>query len=189
MFPHNVPAVSQGSGGLSSSGAQRAPDAARRTPEEVCKPDFVLPPTKREQQPFVWSPGCPGVRATDPRERAGHPRPARRRASLLLGLAPGGVYRASAFTGGSGELLPHRFTLAPGRQARGGLLSVALSPDRSGPPLTATLPCGVRTFLPPCGERLLNLLRRTARSSQQSTNGRPTQSRGQEASSSRSGRQ
>ena len=30
----------------------------------------------------------------------------------LFGLAPGGVYRASAVTGGSGELLPHRFTLA-----------------------------------------------------------------------------
>ena len=26
---------------------------------------------------------------------------------------------------------------------------MALSPDRSGPPLAATLPCGVRTFLPP----------------------------------------
>ena len=36
-----------------------------------------------------------------------------------------------------------------GRVARGGLLSVALSPDRSRPPLAATLPCGVRTFLPP----------------------------------------
>src|SRR5439155_6332396 len=34
-------------------------------PEEVCKPDSVLPPRKREQQPFVWSPGCPGDRATD----------------------------------------------------------------------------------------------------------------------------
>jgi len=29
----------------------------------------------------------------------------------LFGLAPGGVYLASAVTGGSGELLPHRFTL------------------------------------------------------------------------------
>src|SRR5205823_2792685 len=33
--------------------------------------------------------------------------------------------------------------------ARGGLFSVALSPDRSRPPLAATLPSGVRTFLPP----------------------------------------
>jgi len=35
------------------------------------------------------------------------------------------------------------------RSSRGRLLSVALSPDRSGPPLAATLPSGVRTFLPP----------------------------------------
>ena len=38
------------------------------------------------------------------------------------------------------------------RSSRGRLLSVALSPDRSGPPLAATLPCGVRTFLPPRSE-------------------------------------
>ncbi len=69
--------------------------------------------------------------------------------SLLLGLAPGGVYRASALTSGPGELLPHRFTVAPRPKARGCLLSVALSPDRSGPSLAATMPCGVRTFLPP----------------------------------------
>src|SRR5436309_15350903 len=120
-------------------------------PEEVCKPDSVLPPRKREQQPFVWSPGCPGDRATDPRERTGSPRPTSRPGLPLRGLAPGGVYRASALTSGPGELLPHRFTIAPRLAARGCLLSVALSPDRSGPPLAATLPCGVRTFLPPRG--------------------------------------
>ena len=80
--------------------------------------------------------------------RAARVRP-RGRASLLLGLAPGGVYRVSALTSGPGELLPHRFTVAPRLTARGCLLSVALSPDRSGPPLAATMPCGVRTFLPP----------------------------------------
>ena len=36
-----------------------------------------------------------------------------------------------------------------GTDTRGGLFSVALSPGRPGPPLAATLPCGVRTFLPP----------------------------------------
>ena len=82
--------------------------------------------------------------------RAARVRP-RGRASLLLGLAPGGVYRVPALTSGPGELLPHRFTIAPRLAARGCLLSVALSPDRSGPPLAATLPCGVRTFLPPRG--------------------------------------
>jgi hypothetical protein len=39
--------------------------------------------------------------------------------------------------------------LALPRGRAGGLLSVALSPDRSGPPLAATLPCGARTFLRP----------------------------------------
>ncbi len=33
--------------------------------------------------------------------------------------------------------------------SRGGIFSVALSPDYSGPPLAATLSYGVRTFLSP----------------------------------------
>ena len=50
-----------------------------------------------------------------------------------------------------------------GPSVRGGLFSVALSPDCSRPPLAATLPYGVRTFLPPRYDgRLLDLLRRTA---------------------------
>jgi hypothetical protein len=36
----------------------------------------------------------------------------------LFGLAPGGVYRASAVTGRSGELLPHRFTLTGAKLRR-----------------------------------------------------------------------
>src|SRR4029453_4821967 len=48
---------------------------ARAPPEEVCKPDSVPPPRKRGQQPFVWSPGCPGDRATDPRGAGGPPAP------------------------------------------------------------------------------------------------------------------
>jgi len=46
----------------------------------------------------------------------------------LFGLAPDGVYRAADVTAGTGELLPHPFTLtAPGQAPAGGLLSVALS--------------------------------------------------------------
>ncbi len=45
--------------------------------------------------------------------------------ALLFGLAPGGVCLASDVATGTGELLPHRFTLTP--SVRGGLLSVALS--------------------------------------------------------------
>jgi hypothetical protein len=47
-------------------------------------------------------------------------------AAALLGLAPGGVYRATPVTRGAGELLPHRFTLT-GTVRSGGLFSVALS--------------------------------------------------------------
>src|SRR5690349_6319344 len=37
--------------------------------------------------------------------------------SLLFGLAPGGVYPASFVSKESGELLPHLFTLAGGKQS------------------------------------------------------------------------
>jgi len=105
-------------------------------------------------------------RPTRGNERATRVRPCDR-TSLLHGLAPGGVYRASVLTNGPGELLPHRFTLAATLASRGGFFSVALSADHSAPPLTATLPCGVRTFLVPSRNvtRLLDLLRRTARRS------------------------
>ncbi len=94
--------------------------------------------------------------------------------TLLFGLAPGGVYLASTITGGpvSSYLtfspLPReindfeaklmleqaensRRIAWPRKSAisRGGIFSVALSPDDSGPPLAATLSYGVRTFLPP----------------------------------------
>jgi hypothetical protein len=35
--------------------------------------------------------------------------------SLLFGLSPGGVYLAAAVAGGTGELLPHHFTLTTGK--------------------------------------------------------------------------
>ena len=51
----------------------------------------------------------------------------------------------------TGELLPHLFNLTrrsgANRSPPGGVFSVALSLDRSRPPLAATLSCGVRTFL------------------------------------------
>ena len=66
--------------------------------------------------------------AAYPQARAGSPRtPARAppRGGALLGLAPGGVYRATPVTRSAGGLLPHRFTLTD--QPVGGLFSVALS--------------------------------------------------------------
>ena len=69
------------------------------------------------------------------------------RLTLLFGLAPGGVCQASTITGGpvSSYLA---FSTLPGAEAPGGVFSVVLSPDHSGPSLAATLSCGVRTFLP-----------------------------------------
>jgi hypothetical protein len=66
--------------------------------------------------------------------------------TLLFGLAPGGVCHASTITGEpvSSYLA---FSTLPAAGAAGGMFSVVLSPDHSGPPLTATLSCGVRTFL------------------------------------------
>src|SRR4030095_6349469 len=58
----------------------------------------------------------------------------------------------------TGRALTSPFHPYPGREARGGLFSVALSPGRPGPPLTATLPCGGRTFLPPRRAGLARLL-------------------------------
>lgn len=72
--------------------------------------------------------------------RADHP-------TLLFGLAPGGVYHAPAITGEPVSSYLAISTLPPVYTA-GGIFSVALSPDHSGPPLTATLSYGVRTFLP-----------------------------------------
>jgi len=118
----------------------------RRPPEEVCKPDSVPPSNKWGLQPFILSAGCPADPATDPRDRAGYPRPAEAGHPFYSVLLRVGVYPASPLTRGSGELLPHLFTLTGPKL--GGLFSVALSPGRPGPPLTATLPCGVRTFLP-----------------------------------------
>ena len=54
-----------------------------------------------------------------PRERAGSP-------SFLLGLAPGGVCRATTIARRAGALLPHRFTLTCGPKAHRRSLSVAL---------------------------------------------------------------
>ena len=66
-----------------------------------------------------------------------------------LGLAPGGVYRAAPVTRGAGGLLPHRFTLTPGRRTgREAVCFLWHCPaGHPGLPLTTTLPCGARTFL------------------------------------------
>ena len=75
------------------------------------------------------------------------------RSSPLLGLAPGGVYRADDVTVVAGALLPHRFTLTCDQLAvkRTDPSAVSLCCTcPSGRPnlaLASTLPCGVPTFL------------------------------------------
>ena len=72
----------------------------------------------------------------------------------LFGLAPGGVYKASAVTDGTGELLPHLFTLTSlGRLSvliRGGFLSVALSFPSPGLGVTQRFVLWSPDFPPPC---------------------------------------
>ena len=71
----------------------------------------------------------------------------------LFGLAPGGVYLAPAVTGGTGELLPHRFTLTPAdmqKIGRGGLFSVALSFLSPGLGVTQHPVLRSPDFPPPC---------------------------------------
>jgi len=72
----------------------------------------------------------------------------------LFDLAPGGVYKASAVTGGTGELLPHLFTLTSsehlGALVRGGILSVALSFPLPGLGVTQRFVLWSPDFPPPC---------------------------------------
>src|SRR5581483_3245082 len=64
--------------------------------------------------------------------------------TLLFGLAPGGVCHAPAITGGP---VSSYLAFSPLPACAGGMFSVVLSPDHSGPPLAATPSYGVRTFL------------------------------------------
>ena len=71
----------------------------------------------------------------------------------LFGLAPGGVYLAPAVTGGTGELLPHRFTLTPADMQKiggGGFFSVALSFLSPGLGVTQHPALRSPDFPPPC---------------------------------------
>ena len=64
----------------------------------------------------------------------------------LFGLAPGGVYKASPVTQGTGALLPHLFTLTPLKC--GAVYFLLHFPSRRrDSTLWSTLPYGVRTFL------------------------------------------
>jgi hypothetical protein len=92
--------------------------------ESACTPDSVSSPEAR-RWPSLSAGGYPTALAA-------YPGVGGRAALPLLGLAPGGVYRAARVAPGAGALLPHRFTLACAgdsaeSSAIGGLFSVALS--------------------------------------------------------------
>ena len=113
---------------------------AEESSEGVDKPDSVPAPNGSGLRSFLWAGRYRPARATYPRVGAGH-------ATLLLVLLRVGFAERTRLRGRWWDT--HRFTDSSRPQPRGRLLSVALSPDHSGPSLTATLPCGVRTFLPP----------------------------------------
>ena len=73
----------------------------------------------------------------------------RARCYFRICVAPDGACLASDVATGTGELLPHRFTLTPSpmNRSRGRLLSVALSGPYEPLALQGILLCGVRTFL------------------------------------------
>jgi len=72
----------------------------------------------------------------------------------LFGLAPGGVYRTTPITQGTGEPLPHLFTLIPTFVGTVSFLwhfpysRTLPCRIRGQSVLRTTLPCGARTFLP-----------------------------------------
>jgi len=65
----------------------------------------------------------------------------------LFGLAPDGVYIASAVTNGTGKLLPHRFTLTQ-TIARAVYFLLHFPSRHRDWTLSSILSCGARTFLP-----------------------------------------
>jgi len=74
----------------------------------------------RGRRPSISACRCRQAPAAYPQARAGSPRTPAQAAPCgygPLGLAPGGVYRATPVTRGAGGLLPHRFTLT-GRSRR-----------------------------------------------------------------------
>jgi hypothetical protein len=91
----------------------------RRACEPACKPDSV--PVMNRRRPSIWARRCRTG-------SCGLPGTMGRATRSLLGLAPGGVWRAAPVARGAGGLLHHRFTLACAATAAiGGLLSVPLS--------------------------------------------------------------
>jgi hypothetical protein len=89
-------------------------------------------------RPSLSASRCHEAQAAYPELEGGEQPPARKRASPLLGLAPGGGCLAASIAAGAGGLLHHLFTLTPER-VRGGRF---LWPDpQVSPPGCYPAPC------------------------------------------------
>ncbi len=135
--------------GHSSSEAMRTTLTRRATDESACTPDSVSRDGSRAAAIHLGLP-LPAGSCGLPAGSGGQPSDAcagcRLAAAALLGLAPGGVYRATPVARGAGGLLPHRFTLT-GTWAPAVCFLWHCPAGHPGLPLATTLPCGVRTFL------------------------------------------
>ena len=126
--------------GLFSLGKAQPIVKGVRRGESACKPDSVL----EEGRPSIWDAPLPCASCGLPGARTSSHTP-----TVLLGLAPDGVYRAAAVTRGAGELLPHRFTLTRAPESAVAVCFLWHCPVRVTArwALPTTAPCGVRTFL------------------------------------------
>ena len=120
----------------------RSRQAVVKRVQAACKPGSV-PGPGAGGWPFLWDPCRHGPRATDPDDRLGNqPAPTLSRMaapSSLLGLAPGGVYRAADVAADavrSGRTLSPLPAGRPQPAPAGGLLSVALSLGSPPPGVT-----------------------------------------------------
>jgi hypothetical protein len=119
-------------------------DGFGHTKSHVSVPKVAKKASKKEVGPLLFPGG--GPQSSRPISRILSPTETRRWVTIhlsglpgglvagnhpLLGLAPDGVYLAATVTRCAGELLPHPFTLTFEPKPDGGLLSVALSADRS----------------------------------------------------------
>ncbi len=100
---------------------------------------------------FIWGDGCPPALATYPEALDGPSSNA-----SLFGLAPDGVYLASHVTMGTGELLPHPFTLTSSlRKRRFAFCGTCLRVTPTGRyPASCPAEFGLSSSAPCAGDRL-----------------------------------
>ena len=144
----------KGERGCTLRGTKRRHRTRRGSAEGIGKPDSVPPANVRGQRPFLLSRRCRRDRATLPEDSAGKDNPVPRRLAPPKGESSYSVLLRMGFARAVVHTAAERALTSPFHPCRrrpraddGGLFSVALSPDHSGPPLAAIPSLGVRTFL------------------------------------------